>query len=103
MKSEISIKAAIYLRAAELVEIGHCKGKLAIRANGDSIDPAHDDAVAFCYNGAIARAAHEFKSPDGNWREWKQWGTPDIVGWNNKPERTAAEVAAKLREQAFKE
>ena len=107
MKSEISIKAAIYLRAAELVEIGHCKFKQARDADGKEVSPKSSAATSWCLMGAIMRAEAEygddkpFPGKPHSAHIERQLRTEYHALWNNAPERTAAEVAAKLREQAF--
>ncbi len=115
MKTDLSIRAAIYLRAAELVEQGFSKGFLFRDADGLPVfgrslqEPAveSDRCVSFCYRGAIMRARWEITGqkpmPADNGFNWADVGPHSMVSWNNAPERTAAEVAAKLREQAFEE
>ena len=95
MKSEISIKAAIYLRAAELVEIGHCKGRMTRR---DGVACEFNDANQYCYHGALRKAAFEYGLPDFDYKGGGEW---PMAIWNDRPERTGAEVAAKLRDRAF--
>jgi hypothetical protein len=96
MKTELSIKAAVYLRAAELVEQGHSKYWLAQDLAGKPQLPESESAVSFCIRGAVLRAAKEA----GLRRD--DVPSPDhFVLWNNAPDTTAAMVAAKLREQAF--
>lgn len=95
MKTDLSIKAAIYLRAAELVEHGHCKGILW-KYNEEV------EVVAYCYRGALLRAESEITHvhPENASVGWKV-ETNKFINWNNAPDTTAAMVAAKLREQAF--
>jgi hypothetical protein len=52
----LSVKAAIYLRAAELVEMGHCKKSLAKKADGRDCWDDDPEATQWCTVGAIARA-----------------------------------------------
>lgn len=94
MKSEFSTKALIYLRAAELVEQGHCKGHLYAR-NG-SICWFHE-ATEFCYHGALMKAVIDAGDDTFDYKS----GTWPMSRWNDAPDTTAAMVAAKLREQAF--
>lgn len=108
MKSEISIKSAIYLRAAELVEIGWCTGTQARDASGCMTSPIDPLATQWCLIGALMRSSSEFEErPSAGWECCpavnRQIRTDFHATWNNAPGRTAAEVAAKLREQAFKE
>jgi hypothetical protein len=114
MKTDLSIRACIYLRAAELVEQGHCKHRLFLDANGycpHTIANAHnppvesDSIVRFCYRGAIMRARWEItgEKPVHDGDDFVNVGSAELIDWNNAPERTSAEVAAKLREQAFEE
>lgn len=98
MKNEISIKAAVYLRAAELVEMGHCKGVAARNAEGQGVECYGNDAISFCYIGALARASFEIDNDMTGAMACAPVGT---VSWNDDPERTPAEVAALLRERAF--
>lgn len=94
MKTEFSTKTLIYLRAAELVEQGHCKGWLALDKDNDPCPPESSFAKSFCYFGALIRAGHEARV--------ERFIPPtEIILWNNAPDTTAAMVAAKLREQAF--
>lgn len=97
MKTEISIKSAIYLRAAEIVEIGHCKQRVS-RLNGEKC--WFDEANQFCYHGALKKAAIEYEERSFDYSGGGQWPMADF---NDRPETTPAMVAAKLREQAFKE
>lgn len=96
MKSEFSTKTLIYLRAADLVEQGHCKHWLAKNENGCPELPESDYAVSFCITGSVFRAAKELGLSRND------VPSPEhLIEWNNRPATTAAMVAAKLREQAF--
>jgi hypothetical protein len=109
VKTNLSIKAAIYMRAAELVEQGHCKHALARDMGGFSVLPDHDGVVQFCYRGALIKAQTEVSGiPQDKSDFWTGEGmcpTAEeldiLITWNNAPDTTAAMVAAKLREQAF--
>ena len=92
MKSDLSMKAAVYLRAAELIEIGHCKNALARDITGKSIGPLCQDAIAWCWMGALMKASFELDTQVVDYK----------VGHNDLPETTQAQVAARLREEAFK-
>lgn len=104
MKTDLSIKAAIYLRAAELVEQGFSKHCLFRNDKNEQIDYRDmQSATKFCYRGAIMRARYEIngelpKLPTG---DWENVGPVELAHWNNAPDTTAAMVAQKLREQAF--
>ena len=97
MKTDLSIRACIYLRAAELVEQGHCKYVLWERNDAG-------EKVAFCYRGALIEAEAEITGLcDDSWK-LLAWRAPEkLVDWNNRPSTTKEMVAAKLREQAFEE
>lgn len=98
MKTELSIKAAIYLRAAELVEQGHCKNSLAKDKNGYGTLPDSPSAVAWCLVGAIHKACTEIEAEVPYYHAAFNM---EPVSWNNALDTTAAMVAQKLREQAF--
>ena len=98
MKSDISLKAAVYLRAAELVEQGWCKGALAIDASGNHVHECSDAAVAWCQIGSVIRACREL-----NTSETKCFNAYSLdADWNDRPETTQSQVAARLREEAFR-
>lgn len=108
MKDELPISTKIYLRAAELIEQGHCKGVFARDDLGHMlcIFDGFDRAVSFCYYGARVRAAEELgykKERNEILNEFAlQVCTPNSMSsWNDHPDTTAEMVAAKLREQAF--
>lgn len=87
MKNEISIRAAVYLRAAELVELkGITKGTFGYDGTR-------------CGVGYLLDAAREIGvniiDIDPSMSHW------GLVSFNDHPDTTAAMVAAKLREQAF--
>ena len=101
--------------AAALVRQGHCKYTYARDAAGEDIGYHADAAVSFCARGAL------FKAGDGQATEWRVfWDLNGLIGgaknpadissteiqiavpeWNDKPERTGGEVAAKLEELAY--
>jgi hypothetical protein len=102
MKTDLSIKAAIYLRAAELVEQGHCKNAVVIDALGMELrDVMSEEAVAWCVIGALERARRESGAEQSFFMAFQKALGMDAIDWNNAPDTTAAMVAAKLREQAF--
>jgi hypothetical protein len=89
--------------AADLIEnVGHCKGK-AVASRGNV-------AVAYCALGALGRAVvvagnGPLYAVARNALKVEIWGNPlraneDIVIWNDKPERTAAEVIDTFRRAA---
>ena len=96
MKSELSMKAAVFLRAAEIIEIGHCKGWFARDKEGNLVSPWDMTAVAWCMSGAIRKALDEFGEFENI------CGYTWNADWNDAPETTQAQVAARLREEAFK-
>jgi hypothetical protein len=88
-------EADVLHRAADLLEeFGHCKGALGSKERGE-----------FCVMGALTEARRDLGVRDGLGMGY----TPlaDAIGrdvflhiWNNHPDRTKAEVVAKLREAA---
>lgn len=91
MRRDLNVEQAMFYRAAELVEVGYCKDVVARNADGYSVPCNDPSAVAWCMIGAVCKASLETggRYPDdlGRW-----------IDWNNHPNRTADEVAAKLRE-----
>lgn len=89
-----TITRSLYDRAADEIERrGHTKNKLC------------DQRGAVCLYGAIHVADHGDPYHRGrSWDEWTRrlgfeyWG--DAVNWNNDPDRTQAEVVARLRAAA---
>lgn len=91
-------------RAADLIEpAGRWTQRAAARgADGQKEEYGADEAVCWCLAGAVGKV----KSRD------KGWGVPvesyvlraigekSAAMWNDAPERTQAEVVAKLREAA---
>jgi hypothetical protein len=93
--------------AADLIEnVGHCKGK-AVASRGNV-------AVAYCALGALGGAVVVAGSGISLYPLYADarkallveiWGNPlraysDIASWNDKPERTAAEVIDTFRRAA---
>lgn len=88
-------------RAARLVERGWCKGTAAVDSDGEAVRPNSRRAVRWCAFGAIA--AHR-----GRWLEAIGWlrdhlEIDDLGDWNDRPRRTAKQVAALLRKLPVKE
>jgi hypothetical protein len=95
--------AAVLEQAADLIEnVGHCKGVASIYdGNG---------TTAYCALGAISKAAMSANfgslyAAATNALKVEIWGNPlrqyeDIARWNDKPERTAAEVIDTFRHAA---
>jgi hypothetical protein len=92
---------AVLYRAAELVERGWTQGTFARDSEGLPTQSADIDAVVFCAAGAICCAGDRFTSL-GTHSELtlRRHLQSDVPTWNDTPGRTAAEVAAKLREAA---
>lgn len=66
---------------------------------GAEVDPLDPSAACFCVGGAIWRVAPgDLRWPAAHYLESLVGG--DIPEWNDAPERTQAEVVAKLREAA---
>ena len=90
--------------AADLIEnVGHCKGK-AVASRGSV-------PLAYCALGALGRAAVMTGSGISRYADARKallveiWGNPrraysDIATWNDRPERTAAEVIDTFRRAA---
>jgi hypothetical protein len=71
--------------------------------DGKRVGARHESATCWCASGAIIRAGG---GPD-TWSAVRAWaallsviGNLIIPNWNDAPERTQAEVVAKLREAA---
>jgi hypothetical protein len=97
---ELDAVSKLLLKAADLIEDhGHCKGQTR-SGNG-----------RFCLWGAICMVSHGTPFSDFNEEqpEWKALyrvmaaleNDLSPISWNNAPERTGAEVIAKLRAVAF--
>ena len=114
----------VFFDAADLVDKGWCVGDTAQDAEGEPIDLFDDNAIAFCADGAIVRAAQEhlWKQPDAGKDSWAQLANlhdncvaemvrwrrkhniecntfSDILAWNDNAE-DSAEISAALREIA---
>lgn len=93
-------RADVLHRAADLLEeFGHTKGALARTDAGDECEPEDTAATSFCVQGALRRANRDLGTA--------RYSVPyDVLGvgsaheWNNAPERTKAEVVARLRAAA---
>lgn len=93
MKNDVSIRAAIYLRAAELAEQkGICKHSYGYSDDGTR-----------CSRGHLVNAALELFGNITALHAVENASDLEIMYFNDKPETTAAMVAAKLRELEFKE
>lgn len=95
----------VLLGAADLLErTGWTQGSWARNAHGIAVLPSAGDAVRFCALGALART----RSESTDWwamidalHEYVAGADYCSIGrWNDAPERTQAEVVAKLREVA---
>ncbi len=91
-------------RAADAIErFGHTKYKLGSKKEGfcliGAIYYAHcGDAHSFSYAPIIIQAIREVESILPN--EDMYFNTPNLVTWNNRPERTRQEVIRILKETA---
>lgn len=91
----------ILSKAADLIEPegAWTQGSAARDANGHEIDPQSREAACWCVYGALDRVAGDrFQRGIGFIEE--ATGQVLISVWNDAPERTQAEVVAKLREAA---
>lgn len=89
------------LRAADLIEErGWCQNHSAIDAAG--VECVYPEAVAFCAGGAINYVADIETYYTACDLLDKAVGMGDLgyITWNDDPERTKAEVVARLREAA---
>ncbi len=99
----------ILRRAAELVELGWCRGHVAENAAGLSVRACDPCAVKWCAAGALDCAAGlDTAAMVEAWRlvtnavhRREGHKSLDLVTWNDAPGRTQAEVAALLRECAL--
>lgn len=98
----------ILFAAADLIEPEGkwTQGCSARNAEGNSASATRPDAVCWCAVGAIwcAAESHTSKLADAATDELEQvlGGLIAVGKWNDAPERTQAEVVAKLREAAEK-
>jgi hypothetical protein len=86
--------------AADLLEPegAWAQGDLARNAEGDCVSTISDSAVCWCTVGAIYRVSDYYCDEALGTLEHILSG--GIANWNDAPERTQAEVVAKLREAA---
>jgi len=99
--------ADVLERAADLIgpEGAWTQGAYARTADAEYLDAGliPSDATCFCAAGAIARVAGSagmFSYADRVGLVAGFGHGTSIIGWNDDPERTQAEVVAKLREAA---
>lgn len=106
MSADLSVTDVLE-RAADLIEPEGkwTKGELARDELGQPLDSVADiisgKAKCFCAWGAITHVfgGYPHGSPEAS-ALCKAVGTLNIGEWNDEPERTQAEVVAKLREAA---
>jgi hypothetical protein len=120
MDVEMDRKAC--LRAAELVEQGHCKHAAARNARGISVLPTDEGAESWCATGALAKAYAEIYGEPmerlAMWNTIKERIGPaacqardalpwkrlkrasSVPAWNNLPSTRPEQVAAFLRKIA---
>jgi len=97
--------ADVLERAADLIEPEGkwTQGESARTADGQVVFAPHKDAVCWCLYGAIAQvggANCDFNSTTYLASRFIEKGEETLAAWNDAPERTQAEVVAKLREAA---
>lgn len=96
----------ILFAAAELIEPegAWTQGTVARNALGEDVEGDAPDAVCFCLIGAIGKATdHHYDAAKPVYELLETLvGDGWIDLWNDAPERTQAEVVAKLREAAEK-
>lgn len=87
--------------AAEVVERGWTQGTFARNAGGYEVQPTALYAVCWCALGAISRVTNEEPGLDEHATDaLSEYINGAIGAWNDEPDRTAAEVAAAMRECA---
>lgn len=112
--------AKVCLRAAELVEQGHCKNRPAADQFGSTVWPDDESAVAWCATGALAKAHTEIYGvtaycQDDVWEPFRKRisraaglardemglrtfdACNSVPEWNNKPRTKPTQVARFLR------
>ena len=109
-KADTNMQAKVFMRAAELIDQGHCKLAPARTTEGRAVLPQSPHAVSWCLTGSLELALSELSGerlPDSQRPFLPQWiwsalvkahGTNiHFVLWNNAPERKPEEVSALLR------
>lgn len=101
--------SAILSKAADLIKP---KGRWTQRqyarreVGGRSVSPVGDLAVCYCAIGAMAAASgikvNRIENGKLGLMRYLQGaiGQPSVIGWNDRPERTQAQVVAALRKAA---
>lgn len=89
-------EAEILRKAKALIENGWCQGSNAKDSAGDRCDERSDRAASFCALGALVRIRSLECQDEYPWTA-PTYLIPvihsnDIVGWNDAPSRTKAEV-----------
>lgn len=102
--SELKI-SEILDKAADLIEPkgAWTQGESARDDQAVGLMADNPTACSFCMYGAIVRASGGYL--EGNEvcsRAIRFLGVPSLINWNDRPNRTQAEVVAKLREAAQK-
>jgi hypothetical protein len=118
----VEMDRKVCLRAAELVEQGHCKHAAARNAIGTSVLPTDEDAESWCATGALEKAYAEiYGQPMERWTVWNTFKerirpaalrardampwkrlkrASSLPAWNNLPSTRPEQVAAFLRKIA---
>lgn len=107
-------------RVADILEVGWCRGTGAMDAAGMKVHVADDSACRWCLTGAVDKAGCELIHASGTDQCLRNkavkviadviyerdgpryWPNPltDCWRWNDRPERTQAEVVSLVRETA---
>lgn len=74
-----------------------CQGTSALDANGEEVDPLEEVACRWCAIGAMRRCGRIDMVFDDREALRAVIGRSSIVGWNDDPARTQAEVVDALR------
>jgi hypothetical protein len=91
--------AKVLRRAAELVAQGWCQGHYAEDAEGTGVGSASPNAVKWCLQGAVHRAASELGVGPSLRRSFavaRSIDSWDAPAWNDAKGRTADEVESAL-------
>jgi hypothetical protein len=96
----------ILARAAELLRAGWVQEEFATDANGDTVSFDAPQATCFCTLGAIHRAGHDLRLGLNERTEARialgaMLATGDLIGWNDTPGRTQAEVVTAFERAAY--
>jgi hypothetical protein len=87
------------LEAAELVRLGWCRGHYAEDVHGNPVGCTSNDAVSFCFFGALRRVFN-WNLPNDLYAATGHVLGVHPTGWNDSPERKRSEVVEALCELA---